>query len=72
MNKEQLSGDLKDKIVKSIVQSRLNVDMVPDDIEEEIYTIIYDYLNENKEDIFKSFKECFRGIISKCKDCNCC
>ena len=70
INKIQLSEDIKTKIIDYILESPLNIQVIPDDIERELYANIFNIIDEVIED---AQENCIPNILKKVKSkLSCC
>lgn len=64
VNKDLLSEELKKRIINYLIESPLNVDAIPDDIERELYANILNVVDEVVEDV-QDF--CIPNLLKKLK-----
>lgn len=68
---QELSNRIKDRIITMILESPLNVDFIPDDIERELYHNILSAVEEvlEKPSFWQNVKTFLKQLISRCKCC---
>lgn len=64
MNNEQLSENLEKIVIDIILHSPLNISVIPDEIERELYENIFNAIEEYTQEIdsrrcFSKIKKCF-------------
>lgn len=70
VNKDLLSEELKKRIINYLIESPLNVDAIPDDIERQIYANILDVVDEVVEDVrYFCIPNMLKKLKSKIKGC---